>query len=286
MACPYCAVLLDPAPERGRLCPRCRRRIVVRRVDGRRVLLTEDAVDVFEAERGREANLHTWTTERGRWLALSGGVSAPLSKVTRLAAAAPTEAAVLASKDLYMTSAEHAVRAARRDKHWDEVARIRREQAAALHRASGSAVPPRDDVVALHHEWSAAALRSHLGFGAQVELVSSGCCAVCRRDDGKTFRIAAELRTPRLPHQGCPKGLCQCDWWPVPDRKVRPKRARRAASPQPTATPASPADTAAAVDTAAGAEPAPEAEPEPAALVPAPEPTAGALPAVEHDPAS
>ena len=173
-ACPYCAVLLNPAPERGRLCPRCRRRIVVRRIEGRRVLLTEEALGIFESERDRETNERGWTSERRRWLALANGVSAPASRVARLGTAPPSEAVVAASKGLYLTSAERAVRAARRDKLWDRVARIRREQAAALYLASGSVIPPPDEIVALHREWAEAALRSFTGFGEQVELVAAG----------------------------------------------------------------------------------------------------------------
>jgi hypothetical protein len=263
-ACPYCAALLAPAPERGRLCPRCRRRIVVRRVDGRRVLLTQEALDVFEAERDRETKERTWTRERRRWLALAKGVSARVNRVARLGAVPPSEAVVVASKDLYLAAAERAVRTTRRDKRWDEVARIRREQAAALYRASGSAIPPPDEVVTLHRAWSAAALRSLIGFGAQVELVAAGCCAICERDNGRAFRIAAELRAQRLPHAGCPKGLCPCDWWPLPDAKARGRRVRRRTSPRAGPVPAPVANPAAGPASAVEAEPASERGPEPA----------------------
>jgi len=274
-------MLLDPAPEHGRLCPRCRRRIIVRRVAGRLVLLTEEALEVFEAEREREGKKHTWITERDRWLALARGVSAPPNRIARLGAMPPSEAVVEASKNLYLAAAEHAVRTARRDKHWDEVARIRREQAAALFHASGSPIPPSEEVVALHREWSAAALHSLAGSGAQVELVAGGCCTICKRDDGRAFRIVDELWTQRLPHAGCSKGLCQCDWWPVPDAKTGGPRVRRRTAPHaaPAAAPA--LDSAAAPEPAA--EPAPavelgtagDVEPEPEAAA---EPAPGAAP--------
>src|SRR5665811_2401275 len=231
-ACPYCGALLNPPPERGRLCPRCRRQIVVRRVDGRRVLLTEEALDVFESERNRDTKERTWTSERRSWLALAKGVSAPANRVARLVALPPSEAVVVASKDLYLTTAERAVRTARRDKRWKEVARIRRQQAAALYLASGSAIPPPDEIVALHRAWSAAALRSLVAFGGHVELVAADCCATCKRDNGRAFFISAELRADRLPHLGCPKGLCPCDWWPLPDAKAPERRVRRRVSPR------------------------------------------------------
>jgi hypothetical protein len=194
------------------------------------VLFTEEAVAVYEAEREREAKERTWNSERRIWLALAKGVSAPENRIARLVAAPTSEAVVAASKELYLAAAERAVRTARRDKRWDKVASIRREQAAALYRASGSAIPPPDEVVALHRAWSEATLRSHGGFGRQVELVAAGCCAICAGDNGRTFRISAELRGQRLPHAGCPKGLCQCDWWPLPDSKGRGPRGRRRAS--------------------------------------------------------
>jgi hypothetical protein len=213
------------------------------------VLLTKEALQIFEAERDRELRERAWTGERYGWLALARGVMAPEKRVAHLEAAAPSEAVVAASKDLFMSTAERAVREARRDKRWREVARIRREQAAALYRESGSPIPPSEEVLALHRAWSEAALRSLMGFGAQAELVSVGCCPTCQRDDGRAFRIAAELKANRLPHAGCPKGLCQCDWWPLPDSKKRAKRARRpaAAKEDPNATaPSGLADSAAA----------------------------------------
>lgn len=238
---------------------------MVRRVDGRRVLLTKEALAIFEAERERETNERAWTGERRRWLTMAKGVSAPENRVARLASAPLSEAVVAASKDLYLVAVERAVRTARRDKRWDEVARIRREQAAALYRASGSAMPPPDEVVMLHRAWSAAALRSLTGFGKQVELVAAGCCAICERDNGRAFRITAELRAQRLPHEGCPKGLCPCDWWPLPGAKARTRRVGHRASPGagPAAAPvADPvAEPVPAVESAPSTEPGTEAAP-------------------------
>jgi hypothetical protein len=234
--CPYCALLLVPPPERGRLCPRCRRPIVVRRVDGRQVLLTKEAVEVFEAERLRESNERNWASERRRWLALARGVAAPVGKVSRLGAGPPSSSSVASARDLYLASAEKALRVARRAKRWSEVARIRRDQAAALYRESGAPVPPADTIVALHREWSVGALRAAAAVGADAELVSGGCCRVCDKDDGRAYRITTELRAQRLPHEGCPKGLCGCDWYPLPDSKTPGGRKKRRASARPVAS--------------------------------------------------
>jgi hypothetical protein len=236
-ACPYCAVLLDPPPERGRLCPRCRRPIVVRRVDGRRVLLTRDAVEVFTEERSRQVHEHELISARRHWLALAAGVSAPEKRVARLESSLPSSAVVVSSRELYLRSAEQAVRAAKREKRWREVARVRHEQAAVLYREAGTPKPPPDDILALHRAWSDAALRALVGFGPMAELVSSGCCRICNKDDERQFRIAAELKEQRLPHAGCPKGLCGCDWAPLPRHAARsrrvPKRPARPAQPTP-----------------------------------------------------
>jgi hypothetical protein len=227
--CPYCALLLDPPPERGRLCPRCRRPIVVRRVNGRRVLLTKEALDVFESERERETNERNWTSERRRWLTLARSVAAPEKRAARIEAAAPSQTAVDQARELYLGWVDRATRAAKRARRWTELARIKRDQAAALFRAAGSPVPPPDDIVALHREWSAAALKAAAGIGADAELVSGGCCSICSKDDGKPFRITVELRAPRLPHAGCPRGLCACDWYPLPDSKTPGRRRKKAA---------------------------------------------------------
>ena len=199
---------------------------MVRRASGLRVLLTKEALDVFTAERDREAREKAWTTERRRWLSLARTVSASEQKISRLDAAKPSAESVAGARTLYLTALEPAVRAAKRAKRWVEIARIRKDQAAALYRAAGSPMPPAEDILALHAAWSTAALKAASVVGTDAELVSSGCCSICNKDDGKAFRIAAELRTPRLPHAGCPKGLCACDWYPLPDSKT-PRRGRK-----------------------------------------------------------
>jgi hypothetical protein len=264
-ACPSCAFLLDPPPSRNRLCPRCRQPIVVRRKDGRLVLLTEAAVAVFEAERQREVDERTWTADRARWLALAKNVKAPVARRTKLAQAPLSAAVVAASRDLYMTTAERAVRNARRDKKWGDIGTIRRAQAAALYQEAGSPVPPPDEVVALHREGMSAVLRSLSAVARNAEVVGAECCKACRADDGTIVRIATELREPRLPHVGCPRGICACDWWvAVVERK--PSRRRRPATRAPGEAAAGPvleaeagpavgiAETAIAVETAESAE--------------------------------
>ena len=148
-----------------------------------------------------------------------------------LAAADLSADVVDAARTLYLASVEDAVRLARRAKRWPEVARIRRQQAAALFVEAGSPVPPSADVVERQRDGMLAELRALQAGYAYAELVSAGCCRICRADDGKVFKIAAELRTPRLPHAGCTKGLCGCEWWlamPVPKKRRRSARRQRA----------------------------------------------------------
>lgn len=237
VTCPYCAYPLDPPPERSRRCPSCRRMIVVRRSDGRTVVLVESAVPVFDRERQRVIDLATWTTEREHWLGLAEGVRAADAKVSRLAAAELSDEVVDAARTLYIASAESAARTARKAKRWIEVARIRRQEAGARFRAAGSPVPPPEDLVDLHREGMLAELRALTPVYTDAELVSAGCCRPCRADDGKVFKIAAELREPRLPHADCPKGLCGCEWFlamPTPKKRrrtTRPKPPRLAEEP-------------------------------------------------------
>ena len=232
--CPSCAVALDPPPERTRRCPYCREQVIVRRVDGRPVYLTEAALAVFERERQRTADEIAWTAHRQHWLKLAGNVRVPAVRRARLAAAPLTAAAVDASRSLYLSGVELAVRSARNEKRWQDVARMRREQAAALWTEAGSKVPPPAEVVDLHEEGMLAELRSMTRSSRDAELVSAGCCKTCRADDGKAFRIAAELKVPRLPHAGCPKGICKCEWWPTmsdPTPKVRRRKPAQTEEP-------------------------------------------------------
>jgi hypothetical protein len=88
-----------------------------------------------------------------------------------------------------------------------------RDHAMVLFRAAGSPVPPPEEIVRPHREGAAAALRGLAEMARVAELVSATCCERCKVDDGQTFKISQELRVARLPHTGCPKGLCRCDWY-------------------------------------------------------------------------
>jgi hypothetical protein len=231
VACPNCGIVLDPAPKSTRLCPRCRHRIVVRHSEGRTIYLTEAAVEVYEAERQRLVDEQTWTRQRRTWLELARMVGTPIDRRRRVAAAPLTAAAVQAARALYLGTVERAVREARHEKHWDDVARLRQRQAAALFEEADGAVPPPDEIVALYRDAVAATLRGLATVSRDAELVGAACCATCRADNGRSFKIADELRTPRLPHAGCPRGLCACDWWPA--ARTPPKKKQR----RPTATP-------------------------------------------------
>jgi hypothetical protein len=101
--------------------------------------------------------------------------------------------------------------AARHERRWGDLGRIRREQANALYEEVGHPVPPPEPIDGLLREGMTAVLRSLEPLSREVEVVSSGCCPASRAEDGTTFRIVAEVYVPRLPHPGCPAGLCGCD---------------------------------------------------------------------------
>jgi hypothetical protein len=184
---------------------------------------------VFIAERDREAEEAALDAERQRWLRLAATVDAPAARRSKLANAPKSAQVVAASRSLYMSAAERAVSKARREKRWADLARIRRAQAAAVYAASGSPVPPPDDAVELHREAMVALLRSFGTKGTGAELVGAGCCKACRPDDGKVFTITQELTERRLPHAGCTRGICACDWW---IGVVERKRKRRPSAPR------------------------------------------------------
>ena len=210
--CPYCALLLHPPPTSSRRCARCRQRIIVKRVEGRAVCLTEAAVLVFEAERRRVATSGQLTRKRERWLRLAAAAGAPAQHQALVAAAPLSEKVVGVARTLYLRTVDRAFSAAKRDHDWETASRIRREQATALYRVAGSPLPPPADLVALFREGVVAELRGIAEISRDAELVSASCCDVCRADDRLIFGIARELRTPRLPHEGCPRGLCRCGW--------------------------------------------------------------------------
>jgi DNA-directed RNA polymerase subunit RPC12/RpoP len=233
VACPNCGSVLDPPPDHTRLCPNCRHRIVVRHSEGRAIYLTEAAVEIFEAERQAELDREAWTRERRRWLDLARLAGAPAEQRRRIAATPASIGVVHSAREVYLIAAERAVQTARRDKRWDEVSRIRRREAAALFEEAGGSPPVSDDIVVLYREGVAATLRGLRAVSREVELVGASCCQACRVDNERIFRIADELRTPRLPHAGCPRGLCGCDWWPALPNPTKNSRRRRPATASP-----------------------------------------------------
>jgi hypothetical protein len=217
----------------------------VKRVEGRAVCLTEAAVPVFEAEQRRVASAGRLTRERERWLRLAAAAGAPTERISRLAAVSISDKVVDAARTLYLSAADRAFRAAKRDHDWERASRIRRDQAAVLYRAAGSPLPPPADVVATFREGVAAELRGIAEISRDAEMVSAACCGVCRADDRRIFRIAHEMRVPRLPHEGCPKGLCRCGWdLAARDRTTVRRYQRRRSGTEPRAAPDEPAPTA------------------------------------------
>jgi hypothetical protein len=236
--CPYCALLLTPPPVSSRRCARCRQRIIVKRVDGRAVYLTEAAVLVFENERRRIAATARLARERERWLRLAASAGAPAERISRLAAAPLADKVVETARTLYLGTVDRAFRAAKKDHDWGTASRLRREQATALYRLAGSPLPPPADLVAVFREGVAAELRGIAVISRDAEMVSATCCDVCRADDRRIFRIAHQLRVPRLPHEGCPKGLCRCGWDLAARDRTTMRRylRRRPATEEPGAT--------------------------------------------------
>ena len=211
--CPSCALLLSPPPQTSRRCPRCREKIVVKHVEGRAVYLTEAAVAVFDLERRRTVDSIRWAKERDRWLKAAASVEAPAERIARLGSAPLSAGVVDAAKLLYTSTVDRSFRAAKRERRWQDASRIKRDHAAMLYRFAGSPLPPPDDIVAIHREGANTVLRGLDAIARVAELGAARCCAACDADDGQVFTIASELRTPRLPHAGCPRGLCRCDWF-------------------------------------------------------------------------
>jgi hypothetical protein len=246
--------------------------VIVRRVDGETVYLTESAAAVLEAQRRRESDEKAWTAARAHWLGLARSVRAPADLIRQVAEMPLTERAVDGAKAVYRTAADQAVREARQGEHWVQVGRLRSIEATALYEDLGRPIPPPDDILLIYREAKAAVLHSLAAHSPVAELAGSSCCKACRSDDGDLGTISVELRKPRLPHAGCPRGLCECDWvLAVPEPKGTKKRRRRkpAAISAPEGKPAVDADAPSAEAARADAAP-PDATPANAAPAEAP----------------
>lgn len=208
--CPYCAVLLDQPPVADDRCSRCGQRMIVRSVGARVAVLTEAALPFFDAER---LNEERWTRAREHWLELARESAADDGEVLQLAGELISEPDVAAARAWYLSCVDRVFRVAERDRRWDEAARIRYEQADVLFRTAGSADPPSDEVVRLHRDAIAADLQAIGEVARDAEVRGDPCCEACRVDDRRVAQIAEELRSPTLPHAGCPDGLCRCRWF-------------------------------------------------------------------------
>ena len=153
-----------------------------------------------------------WARDRDRWLQHATAAGAPAERMAQLAVARLSAEVVTAARKLYLNTVDRAYRTARNEGDWDEASRLRRDEAAVLYRFAGSPAQPPDDVIALFREGVAAELRGVAAIARDAELVSARCCDICRADDRLVVKIAMELRAPRLPHAGCPRGLCRCHW--------------------------------------------------------------------------
>ena len=185
----------------------------MKHVAGRAIYITEAALAIFEAERRRVADSGRWSKERSRWLNAAAAADAPPAKLARLDRAPLSEEVVASAKSLYFTTVDRSYRSAKRERRWEDASRIMRDHAMVLFKLAGSPIPPPDESVEAHRLGATAALRGLDEMSRVAELVSGKCCDTCRADDGGLFKIALELRQPRLPHAGCPKGLCRCDWF-------------------------------------------------------------------------
>ncbi len=211
-ACPSCGFLLDPRPVASRRCANCHERIVVKRLEGGVVYLTESAAVALVAAQRRVRELTRLARPRDRWLVLATTTGASTASVHRVASATPSEEGIAAARGLYVQTANRAFAAARRDQRWADAATIRRRQASALLKDGGPDELPADEIREFQRDAVVAELKALRAAGREAVLVGGTCCDICRDDRGLVVRISEELKAPRLPHAGCPRVLCSCRW--------------------------------------------------------------------------
>jgi hypothetical protein len=208
-------VLLDPRPTASRRCSQCRERIVVKRLEGGVLYLTGPAAAALEAGQRHIKETARLARIRDRWLAQASAVGASPAAIDRIGRVTASEEGVQAARALYLGAASRAFVAANRERRFAEAASIRRAHVQALVREQGAAAPVTDEVIALYRDAMSAELKSQREFGRDAELVAAPCCDACAVDNGLVVRITEEVKSARLPHAGCPKGVCQCRWLPA-----------------------------------------------------------------------
>jgi hypothetical protein len=124
-----------------------------------------------------------------------------------------SEEDVVAARAWYLSGADRAFQVAESERQWEEGARIRYQQADVLFRIDGSPGSPSEEVLWLHRDGLAADLQAIGEVARHAEVRGEACCKACAADDRRIVEIAEELRSPTLPHQGCPDGLCRCRWF-------------------------------------------------------------------------
>ena len=212
-SCPYCAQLLVPAPTTHKRCPRCRQRVMVRRVDDRVAFLTEAVGRGLRggaAARRREPALDRAPQP---WIRLAEAADAPAGQGRE----GQRELATPESR------LRRAIRVLRRRRPRREG---RRAPSTTGRLPSASGAPRRSPCSKAGRLADPAAGRrgrAAPGRGGDRAARDPGArqggrarrravLPAVRRRPGHIYRINAELHEARLPHADCPSGLCACRW--------------------------------------------------------------------------
>jgi hypothetical protein len=210
--CPHCGVVLDPIPPRRRLCPSCRKPIIPRsRADGTRVVICEEDIPAFEAEK------EAWYAARARqgWIdkARQFTDEAGFVAIERELAA---KQAGYTPRDVFRAAANRAVIELIRRNDWGTLAAVYSELALDEYREANVDQAP-EQVVTLLRESGKAELRSYLAAGVSRVDIIACACSVCARGPKRRLPIRIELAEPHIPHGNCREGYCSCDYVPCID---------------------------------------------------------------------
>lgn len=192
VACPYCGVILNPAPKRKKKCPDCGNIMFVR--EGRPV--TEAQAEEFDERR-----------EFASW-----GISEQERRALRSELAK-----------------QWGVPPSRRDVRWNMLTRkiheaAQRSDIEAISRWQWLQARQLFEEGRPHLELLRESMKNQLlayemrlrgpdadVLSAQVRIIADNC-AVCQRNDGKTMTIAIALKHLPIPNERCENGWCACSW--------------------------------------------------------------------------
>lgn len=201
LACPYCGVVLTPAPKRSRKCPECKAPIVVRTGGTGLRLITEEQAKV----EGEEAKKQATRNRAVRWAEAVGYDRAAFEAREReMLASGQNWSPADVAWDLMNKAAVRAMKG-----EGGHLGGIYHSQARFLFEEGRPHLAP-------FQEWSRCELRGYRESGIEkVEVLGTDdSCPACKANSGRVFTVEEALKALPIPNPNCAADdkWCRCCW--------------------------------------------------------------------------